>query len=66
MAVVAWMAPERVARILRERLQLTSQLVDGQVRLEEPQGHVWVPQIMEACGPLVDSIRVGAGSAEED
>lgn len=58
-------APERVVQVLRERLQLTSHVVDGQVRLEEPQGHVWVPQIMEACSQLVDSIRVGRPTLED-
>jgi ABC-2 type transport system ATP-binding protein len=58
-------APEQVAQILLERLQLNSQLVDGRVRLEEPRGHVWVPQIMEACGQLVDAIRVGRPTLED-
>lgn len=62
---VTSMRPDEVRAILKERLGVAAQVVDGTVRLERPRGHEFVPQIIEAVPGLVDSVSVGKPTLQD-
>jgi ABC-2 type transport system ATP-binding protein len=62
---VASNKPEAVRSVLRERLGVEAELVDGVVRLERPRGHEFVPQLIEAAPGLVDSVSVGKPTLQD-
>ena len=57
--------PSEARTILRDRLGVEVQEVDGSLRLERRRGHEFVPQIIEAVPGLVDSISVGKPTLED-
>jgi ABC-2 type transport system ATP-binding protein len=57
--------PSEVRSILRDKLGVEVQEVDGSLRLERRRGHEFVPQIIEAVPGLVDSISVGKPTLED-
>jgi len=57
--------PEEVRRLLRERLSVESDALDGVVRLERRRGHELVPQLIEAAPGLILSISVGRPTLED-
>jgi ABC-2 type transport system ATP-binding protein len=57
--------PAQVAQLLREKLNVTVETLDGIVRLERPRGHELVPQLIEAVPGLVDAVSVGKPTLED-
>ena len=57
--------PDAVQSVLRERLGVEADLVDGVVRLERQRGHEFVPQLIEAAPGLVESISVGKPTLQD-
>lgn len=57
--------PEIVVAQLRDRLGITAQVVDGQVRFERMNGHQFVPQLVEAMPGEIISISVGKPTLED-
>jgi ABC-2 type transport system ATP-binding protein len=57
--------PAQVAQILKEKLNLSVETLDGTVRLERPRGHELVPQLIEAVPGLVDAVSVGKPTLED-
>lgn len=43
--------PEAIARILLERFELSSTVVDGRVQVERREGHALIPRLVEAFPP---------------
>jgi ABC-2 type transport system ATP-binding protein len=54
-----------VRALLRDRLGLEAQEVDGTLRIERPRGHEFVPQVIEAAPGMIDSISVGKPTLED-
>jgi len=40
-------------------------VVDGVVRVEKSQGHVFIPQLVEAFPGLIDSVTLGKPTLED-
>jgi ABC-2 type transport system ATP-binding protein len=57
--------PDRVAKIIDEKFQVTTEKVDGVVRLERQRGHEFVPQLIESLPGLIDSVSVGKPTLED-
>jgi ABC-2 type transport system ATP-binding protein len=62
---IASAKPIEVRTILRDRLGVEAQEVDGTLRLERRRGHEFVPQLIEAVPGLVDSVSVGKPTLED-
>jgi ABC-2 type transport system ATP-binding protein len=56
---------EQLQVALRDRLSLESELLDGDVRVERPEGHRLVPQLIEAAPGLIESVSVGKPTLED-
>ena len=54
-----------VALLLRQRLGIEAQDIDGVLRIERPRGHEFVPQVIEAAPGMIDSISVGKPTLED-
>lgn len=54
-----------LAESIRLRFQCVVQLWDETVRLEQPQGHTWIPRLVEAFGPQIRSITLGHPTLED-
>ena len=57
--------PDSLSRVLSEKLNLSPEKVDGQLRIERNRGHEFVPKIIEAAPQMVDSISVGKPTLED-
>jgi ABC-2 type transport system ATP-binding protein len=57
--------PEELAAGIIEKFEIKADTVDGQVRLEQPNGHQWVARIVEAFPECVHSIRLGKPTLED-
>ncbi|HZL88742.1 MAG TPA: ATP-binding cassette domain-containing protein [Pirellulaceae bacterium] len=57
--------PALLAREIGQRFSLTAQTIDGQVRLEVPDGHTWISRIVEAFPGRVAAIRLGKPTLED-
>lgn len=57
--------PERLATSIGEQFNIPAQVLDGAVRLEQAQGHQWIPRLVEALPELVQSISLGKPSLED-
>ncbi len=51
--------------MLRDKLEIDAQVIDGALRIERPAAHALVPQIVEALPGLVTSIVVGKPTLED-
>jgi ABC-2 type transport system ATP-binding protein len=51
--------------VIAERFQVPVMLVDGQLRLEQPEGPRWIARLMEAFGNRIESITLGRPSLED-
>ena len=58
-------AAEQLIADIQARLGRTASLVDGRVRLEEPDGHRLVPQLMEALPGRIQSVTLGRPTLED-
>lgn len=57
--------PARLASAIRERFSCESLVLDGGVRLEQPNGHQWTAQLVEAFPDAIESITVGKPTLED-
>ncbi|MGI9458106.1 MAG: ABC transporter ATP-binding protein, partial [Aeoliella sp.] len=57
--------PQPLAAAIAEKFSCTPQVIDGTVRLEQPNGHEWVPRIVESFGDQVDAITLGKPTLED-
>ena len=57
--------PDALEKVLKEKLDITAQRVDGLLRVEKPRGGELVPRIIEAAPQMVDSIAVGKPTLED-
>jgi ABC-2 type transport system ATP-binding protein len=56
---------ENLALQIREKFHLETMLVDGSVRLEQADGHQWVPRLVEAFPQQIDAITLGKPTLED-
>jgi ABC-2 type transport system ATP-binding protein len=54
-----------VRAILRDRLGVEAQEIEGTLRIERPRGHEFVPQVIEAAPGMIDSVSVGKPTLED-
>jgi ABC-2 type transport system ATP-binding protein len=57
--------PLRLSEGIRQRFTLPSSVVDGNVRLEMPDGHEWIAKLIEAFPGQIDSITLGKPTLED-
>jgi ABC-2 type transport system ATP-binding protein len=57
--------PKRVAQIIADKFQISTETLDGTVRLERKRGHEFVPQLIESLPGLIDSVSVGKPTLED-
>ena len=57
--------PEPLAAAIRGRFACESQVVDGAVRLEQPDGHQWIPRLVEAFPQEIQSVTLGKPTLED-
>jgi ABC-2 type transport system ATP-binding protein len=57
--------PDSLATDIRERFGIEPMIVDGSVRLEQPDGHRWISQLVEAFPQRIDSITLGKPTLED-
>jgi ABC-2 type transport system ATP-binding protein len=54
-----------VRALLRDRLGIEAQEVDGALRFERRQGHEFIPRVIEAAPGMIDAISVGKPTLED-
>ncbi len=57
--------PEELCAKVRERFGGGAAVVDGTVRIEKPEGHRFIPQLVEAFPGLIRSITLGKPSLDD-
>jgi ABC-2 type transport system ATP-binding protein len=57
--------PTALAAEIRERFNITAMVVDNSVRLEQLNGHQWIPKFVEAFPDRTDSITLGKPTLED-
>lgn len=57
--------PQRVAKMIQDKFQLSTETLDGTVRLERQRGHEFVPVLIESLPGLIDSVSVGKPTLED-
>lgn len=57
--------PQQLAAAICEKFACTATVVDGSVRLEQPDGHQWVPRLVEAFPDRIDAITLGKPTLED-
>lgn len=57
--------PDELVAAIRERFGVAATVVDGSVRLEQPDGHQWVARLVEAFPGRVQSIKLGKPTLED-
>jgi ABC-2 type transport system ATP-binding protein len=58
-------SPERLSQDLRKTFDVTPWILEGEVRIEQADGHRLVARVMESFSSLVDSITVGKPTLED-
>jgi ABC-2 type transport system ATP-binding protein len=58
-------SPETLRTAIAERFGCEVMLLPGAVRLEQPQGHLWVAKIVEAFGDRIQTITLGKPTLED-
>jgi ABC-2 type transport system ATP-binding protein len=56
---------EGAQRVLRDRLEVDSQIIGNVVRVEHQRGHELLPKMIDALGPLADQISLGRPTLED-
>jgi ABC-2 type transport system ATP-binding protein len=56
---------EGVAEAIAQRFNIKPILVDGTVRLELPNGHEWIPRLVEAFPDRIQSVTLGKPTLED-
>lgn len=54
-----------LAADIRQRFSVSAMEVDGSVRLEQPDGHQWIPKLVEAFPDRTESITLGKPTLED-
>jgi ABC-2 type transport system ATP-binding protein len=57
--------PERLAADVGEQFSCEAAVVDGSVRLEQPDGHRWISRLVEAFPDRIDAITLGKPTLED-
>ncbi len=57
--------PALLAREIGQRFSLAAQTIDGQVRLEVPEGHTWVARLVAAFPGQITAVRLGKPTLED-
>jgi ABC-2 type transport system ATP-binding protein len=57
--------PEDLQRKIAARMQVTSVLVDGTLRVERPRGHEFVRDVIDAFGDEIESVTFGKPTLED-
>jgi ABC-2 type transport system ATP-binding protein len=57
--------PARLAADIERQFHLRPMLVDGSVRLELPDGHQWIPRLVDAFPDRIESITLGKPTLED-
>ena len=57
--------PEELSRSIAEQFGCQPMVVDGAVRLEIPEGHQWVPRLVEAFPTAIQSVTLGKPTLED-
>ncbi len=58
-------AADRLAAEIRARFGCQTSIVDGKVRLEQPDGHHWIARLVEAFPGQIDSVTYARPSLED-
>ena len=57
--------PADLALAINERFSVEAEVVEGAVRLELPQGHEWIPRLVEAFPGDIQTITLGKPTLED-
>ena len=57
--------PDLLVAAIADKFACPAIVVDGQVRLEQPDGHHWIPRLVEAFPDDIDSIKLGKPTLED-
>lgn len=57
--------PEGLAVLLNDRFDIAATVMDGQARLEQANGHVWITKLVEAFPSQINSITLGKPTLED-
>lgn len=57
--------PEDLAKTIQERFGCKADVLDGVVRLEQPDGHQWIARLAEAFGESIETITLGKPTLED-
>ncbi len=57
--------PEKVAEGIRERFSVAADVIDGNVRLEMPDGHQWIARLVEAFPGQIEAVTLGKPTLED-
>lgn len=57
--------PTALAAEIRQRFDIPAMVVDSSVRLEQPNGHQWIPKLVEAFPDRTESITLGKPTLED-
>jgi ABC-2 type transport system ATP-binding protein len=57
--------PAALAAAIQQRFACEAKLLDGSVRLEQPDGHAWIPKLVEAFPERIESITLGKPTLED-
>jgi ABC-2 type transport system ATP-binding protein len=58
-------AAEPLAAEIDQRFSIQAKVVDGVVRIELPNGHDWIPKLVEAFPDRIESITLGKPTLED-
>ena len=56
---------QALCQAIREKFQLEASVVDGTVRLEQPNGHELVPRLIEGLGEQINAVTLGKPTLED-
>lgn len=57
--------PEDLAERIRQQFDCQATVVDGCVRLEQPEGHKWISRLVDAFASDIETITVGKPTLED-
>ncbi len=55
----------QLAEAIRDRFHCDARLLNGSIRLEQPQGHEWIVRLVEAFGEQIQTITLGKPTLED-
>ena len=62
---IATADPTALAEAIRQRFACSASVLDGSVRLEQPQGHEWIARLVDAFGAQIESVTLGKPTLED-